>query len=95
MTAESKPTPQQPRSSQTRKSFLLRCWQEPNPDQEGKQVWRFSVREVSQSPQEHHFSTPGQLLDHLANALDKETEGNYDIKFESPPASHTDPPAER
>ncbi|MFT5196280.1 MAG: hypothetical protein ACI85U_003311 [Candidatus Promineifilaceae bacterium] len=81
MTNERHSAPQQPRPSQSHKSFLLRCWQEADSAQDGAQVWRFSVREVRQEPQEHSFSTPGQLLDFLTHTLTENIERNDDVRF--------------
>ena len=63
MTAERNHNQQQNRSSRTRKSFVLRCWQEDDPDQNGGLAWRFSIKEVGEHPREHHFRTAGQLLE--------------------------------
>ncbi|MBE2238615.1 MAG: hypothetical protein IAE81_12560 [Caldilineaceae bacterium] len=50
-------------------SFLLRCWREPDGEQQGSWVWRFSVREVAAEPDEVLLRTLGALVDFLIARL--------------------------
>jgi len=47
----------------------LRCWREPDGEQQGSWVWRFSVREVTAEPDEVILSTLGALVDFLIASL--------------------------
>ena len=67
-----------PRASLLPRSFLLRCWQERSNDNSGvvePLLWRFSLREVIETPQEHSFNSPDQLLDFLLARLREDTLG--------------------
>jgi len=47
----------------------LRCWREQDKAKPGHTVWRFSVREVGNEPNEYALRSLGQLVDFLMKAL--------------------------
>lgn len=71
------PPPQNQSTTHTHRSFLLRCWREGHVGQQRN--WRFSVREVKETPQEYHFNSPGELLDFLLAMLGDERKGAKSI----------------
>lgn len=52
-----------------RHSYILRCWQERASEGDQVLAWRFSIREVTEKPEEHACSSPGELLDLLLTKL--------------------------
>ena len=58
------------------RSFLLRCWQEQNADQDKPPLWRFALQEVAEEQRQHAFSSFEQLVDFLRNEVvaDEEVE---------------------
>lgn len=54
------------------RSFLLRCWQARSTDGSETIGWRFSLREVAETPQEQSFSSAEQLIDFLLAKLGEE-----------------------
>jgi hypothetical protein len=69
MPTEGAESPQTQRDPRSRRSFLLRCWHEQASEQEGRWVWRFSVREVTEEPDEVILRSPGALVDFLIENL--------------------------
>lgn len=57
------------RSAHRYRSFILRCWQEQADDGEQIWAWRFSIREITEEPEEQACSSPGELLDFLLTML--------------------------
>ena len=65
-TPPSESPPSQP-VARSHRSFLLRCWRDL--DAQGRAVWRFSIRAVSDNPKEQALRSLGQLVDFLLNDL--------------------------
>jgi hypothetical protein len=53
------------------RTFILRCWQEDNPDM-GLIQWRFSLQEVG-SPRRAGFAEAGVLSNHLLTLFGEKT----------------------